>query len=217
ILTHGPQLTMNYFFDTKLNKTDHENILSYLFTFRSKAILSVLGQDDYVKLLQPFDPTNTGKDSLATGTVHRYHLTGFDYASAPQHVLTYTASLRYGSYYDNGNIFTATINPGYRIQPYLNVSFNTTYTNLILPQPWGNTHFWLIGPRIDVTFTNTIFFTTYIQYNQQAHNVNINTRFQWRFKPASDLFIVYTDNYYPTPFAVKTRALVIKLNYWWNL
>jgi hypothetical protein len=217
ILTHGPQLTMNYFFDTKMNKTDHENVLAYLFTFRSKATLSVLGQDDYVRLLQPFDPTNTGKDSLETGSVHRYNLTGFDYASAPQHVLTYNASLRYGSYYDRGNIFTATVNPGYRIQPYLNMSFTTTYTNLILPQPWGNTHFWLIGPRIDVTFTNTIFFTTYIQYNQQAHNININTRFQWRFKPASDLFIVYTDNYYPTPFAVKTRALVIKLNYWWNL
>jgi hypothetical protein len=217
ILTHGPQLTMNYFYDTKMNKTDHENVLAYLFTFRSKAALSVLGQDDYVKLLQPFDPTNTGKDSLIAGSIHHYNLTGFDYASAPQHVFTYTASLRYGSYYDGGNIFTANINPGYRIQPYLNMSFYTTYTNLILPQPWGNTHFWLVGPRIDVTFTNTVFFTTYIQYNQQAHNININTRFQWRFKPASDLFIVYTDNYYPTPFEVKTRALVIKLNYWWNL
>ena len=200
-----------------MNKTDHEDIFTYLFTFRSKATLSLVGQNDYVKLLQPFDPTNTGKDSLATGSTHRYNLTGFDYASAPQHVLTCTASLRYGSYYDGGNIFTANITPGYRIQPYLNVSLNTTYTDLILPQPWGNTHFWLIGPRIDVTFTNTIFFTTYVQYNQQAHNININTRFQWRFKPASDLFIVYTDNYYPTPFAVKTRALVIKLNYWWNL
>ncbi|MBV9963300.1 MAG: carbohydrate binding family 9 domain-containing protein [Parafilimonas sp.] len=217
ILTHGPQLTMNYFFDTKMNETDHENILAYLFTFRSKATFSVLGQDDYVKLLQPFDPTNTGKDSLPALSVHHYNLTGFDYISAPQHIFTYTASLRYGSYYDGGNIFTATINPGYRIQPYLNMSFNTTYTDLMLPQPWGNTHFWLIGPRIDVTFTNTVFFTTYIQYNQQQHNININARFQWRFKPASDLFVVYTDNYYPAPLFAKTRAFVIKLNYWWNL
>jgi len=217
ILTHGPQLIMNYFFDTKLHETDHEDIFAWLFAFRNKATLSVVGQDDYVKLLAPFDPTNTGKDSLLIGSVHRYNLTGFDYVSPPQHVFTYTASLRYGSYYADGNIFTATINPGYRIQPYVNMSFNTTYTNLILPQPWGNTHFWLIGPRIDITFTNTIFFTTYIQYNQQQKNININTRFQWRFKPASDLFIVYTDNYYPDPLSVKTRALVIKLNYWWNL
>jgi len=26
--------------------------------------------------------------------------------------------------------------------------------------------------------------------------VNINSRLQWRFKPVSDLFIVYTDNYF---------------------
>jgi hypothetical protein len=217
ILSYGPQLTMNYFFDTKMHETDHENIFSWFTTFRSKATLSILGQNDYVRLLQPFDPTNTGKDSLPAGSSYHYNLTGFDYVSAPQHIFTYTASMRYGSYYAGGNIFTAAINPGFRIQPYVNISFNTTYTDLMLPQPWGDTHFWLIGPRIDVTFTNTIFFTTYIQYNQQQHNVNINTRFQWRFKPASDLFIVYTDNYYPAPLSAKTRALVIKLNYWWNL
>lgn len=217
ILSHGPQLTMNYFFNTKFHETDHENIFAWLFTFRSRATLSVAGQDNYVRLLQPFDPTNTRKDSLEAGSTHHYNLTGFDYASAPQHTFTYAASMRYGSYYAGGNIFTAAVNPGFRVQPYVNISFNTTYTNLILPQPWGNTHFWLIGPRIDVTFTNTIFFTTYIQYNQQQQNVNINTRFQWRFKPASDLFIVYTDNYYPAPLSVKTRALVVKLNYWWNL
>ena len=46
-----------------------KNVLAYLFTtFRSKATLSVLGQNDYVRLLKPFDPTNTGKDSLAAGS-----------------------------------------------------------------------------------------------------------------------------------------------------
>ncbi len=36
-------------------------------------------------------------------------------------------------------------------------------------------------------------------YNEQVGNLNINTRFQWRLKPASDLFLVYTDNYIPFP------------------
>ncbi len=47
--------------------------------------------------------------------------------------------------------------------------------------------------------------------------MNLNTRLQWRFQPASDLFIVYTDNYLPAPFEVKNRALVVKLTYWWNI
>lgn len=217
VLSHGPQLTMNYFFDTKLHETDHENVFVWLFTFRSKSTLNVLGKNNYERLLQPFDPTNSGKDSLAVESVHKYNLTGFDFISAPQHIFTYTASLRYGSYYAAGHLFTASSSIGFRVQPYINITLNSNYSDLILPQPWGNTHFWLIGPRIDITFTNTLFFTTYIQYNQQQDNININARFQWRYKPASDLFIVYTDNYYPASFSAKTRALVIKFNYWLSL
>ena len=97
------------------------------------------------------------------------------------------------------------------------MSLSTSYNHIQLPQPWGRTTFWLIGPRIDVTMTNKLFFTAFAQYNEQQKNVNLNTRFQWRFKPASDLFIVYTDNYLPESFTVKNRALVIKFTYWWNV
>jgi hypothetical protein len=34
----------------------------------------------------------------------------------------------------------------------------------------------------------------------------------------SDLYLVYTDNYYTTPLMKnKNRALVLKVNYWLNL
>ena len=56
-----------------------------------------------------------------------------------------------------------------------------------------------------------------IQYNEQLKNMNLNTRFQWRYSPASDLFLVYTDNYLPAPFSVRNRAIVLKFNYWWNI
>jgi hypothetical protein len=70
---------------------------------------------------------------------------------------------------------------------------------------------------MDITFTNTIFLTTFLQYNEQQKNMNINTRFQWRFRPASDLFLVYTDNYLPETWTAKSRALILKFTYWWNL
>ena len=65
--------------------------------------------------------------------------------------------------------------------------------------------------------TNNLYFTAFAQYNEQQKNVNLNTRLQWRYRPASDLFIVYTDNYFPETFKVRNRALVVKLTYWWNL
>jgi hypothetical protein len=82
----------------------------------------------------------------------------------------------------------------------------------------------LIGPKIDLTFTRSLFWTTLIQYNSQINNVNINSRLQWRYKPVSDLFVVYTDNYLAgtdgmlVDFAKpKYRAFVIKLTYWLNI
>ena len=43
------------------------------------------------------------------------------------------------------------------------------------------------------------------------------TKSFWRYKPASDLFIVYTDNYYTNPLYIRNRAVVLKFTYWWNL
>ena len=75
----------------------------------------------------------------------------------------------------------------------------------------------LISPRFDLTFTKKLFFTTFIQYNTQIDNININARFQYRFKPMSDFYIAYTDNYNSNIFGIKNRALVLKLIYWLNL
>lgn len=217
ILTHGPKLTSSYFFNESLQRTDNASILSYSFTFRSRSTLTAGYGNDYVKLLQPFDPTNLGVDTLARGTEHSWNSWGIEYISKPQSVFTYAFSARYGGYYAGGKRLTATTDLGYRFQPFVSVALSASYNDIHLPQPWGNRTLWLVGPRIDVTMTNTLYFTAFMQYNEQAKNVNLNTRLQWRYKPASDLFIVYTDNYLPDSFAVKNRALVVKFTYWWNV
>lgn len=98
-----------------------------------------------------------------------------------------------------------------------NISMNFSYNNIRLPEPQNNADLFLVGPRIDLTFTKSLFWTTFIQYNNQIENVNINTRLQWRYAPVSDLFLVYTENYFPNTFASKQRAFVMKLNYWLNI
>ena len=122
-----------------------------------------------------------------------------------------------GGEYFNGERYSAGGGIGYRFQPYGSISVDFTYNDIRLPEPYTSASFWLVSPRIDLTLTNTVFFTTFIQYNEQADNVNLNARFQWRYKPASDIYIVYTDNYLPENMNVKTRFLVIKATYWWNL
>ncbi len=217
ILSHGPTLMASYFFDDSFHKTDNTTYLSYTITFRKLNLLTGWVAHDYVKLLQPFDPTNSGLDSLAAGTEHFWNSFGLNFTSKPQSLLTYLFTSRYGGYYQNGTRLNLGGEIGYRIQPYASLTLTLNYNDIDLPQPWGRNTFWLIGPRLDVTMTNKLFFTAFAQYNEQQNNVNLNTRLQWRYKPASDLFIVYTDNYLPETFGVKNRSLVIKFTYWWNI
>jgi hypothetical protein len=217
ILSHGPQWFSNFYYDEKFQTTDNENIVDWLITFRNRASLTFLGIQDFVKLQAPFDPTNIGIGYLPIGSRHQWLTGGVDFASKPQSIFTYTFSLRYGGYYAQGNKLTFQSDIGLRFQPYVSITLSTSYNLLDLPEPWGKTHFLLVGPRVDMTFTNTLYFTIFVQYNEQIKNMNINTRLQWRYKPASDLFLVYTDNYYTMPFSVRTRAVVLKLNYWLNL
>jgi len=86
-----------------------------------------------------------------------------------------------------------------------------------MPEEFGNTQLDLIRTTVEISFSNVMFWTTFLQYNTQADDFSVNSRFQWRFKPMSDLFVVYTDNYIANNFKVKQRAFVIKLNYWLNL
>lgn len=216
ILTHGPGVSMINYFNPQFETTDRTVVLSYLISFRSQARATLWAASDWVKLLLPFDPTNTNKDTLSRGAIHKWNSTGMDFVSAPQKLITYAFSFRVGGYYQEGNRSNVAAEIGYRFQPYVKLALAANYNNINLPAPWNRTVFWLVGPRVDVTFTNNLYFTSFIQYNEQINNLNINTRLQWRFKPASDIFLVYTDNYLPSPFNVKNRALVFKMNYWWN-
>ena len=108
----------------------------------------------------------------------------------------------------------ATLN--YRFQPHGSIGLFGAYNHIELPAPYADADLILVGPKLDLTFTNTIFFTTFVQYNNQIDNINVNMRFQWRYAPVSDFFIVYTNNSFPSPLQSKDRALVAKISYYFN-
>ncbi|MFV0266715.1 MAG: hypothetical protein ACK5HT_06225 [Draconibacterium sp.] len=76
--------------------------------------------------------------------------------------------------------------------------------------------FFLIGPKMDITFSDKIFWSTFVQYNEQVDNLNINSRFQWCYQPVSDIYLVYIDNYFTGNWNSRNRAIVLKMTYWFN-
>jgi hypothetical protein len=224
ILSHGPGFEHFNFFTPDGQQTDYEYFMSYRINLRNRTDFFFFGGQDYVKLLRPFDPTNFGVDTLARGTDHTWNFYGFNIQSKPQSVFTYNANVRLGGFYGEGNRTRISGEIGYRWQPYAAITMRVDYNHLdfgeaaVLPAKLRNKNydFWLVGPRIDLTLSNKLFITNFIQYNNQIKNVNLNLRFQWRYSPASDFFIVYTDNYLSDNLKIRNRALVAKLTFWWN-
>lgn len=217
VLSHGPTVSTSNYFDESLHNTDYEHKITYNVNFRNGSTLSSWVTHRFVELLDPFDPTNVSGHFLEAGSSHTWNNMGLEFASKPQSLYTYLFSVQQGGFFADGTRFYARSELGFRFQPYVNISAYTSYNRLVLPRPWNRSEFWLVGNRLDITFSKNIYFTTFVQYNDQLDNININSRFQWRFQPASDLFVVYTDNYIPGSFSVKSRSLMLKLTYWWNL
>ncbi len=216
LLSHGPKWTSIYYFDEDLKKTDNLNLLQYFLNFRNRSSFRITLINEYVELLEPFDPTGTGKPELPAGSKHHWNALRMNYSSKPQSMFTYAIGGRVGGYYEDGSWFSVNSELGYRFQPYVSLSSVINYNNIEMPTPWNTTEFWLIGAKADITFTNKLFFATLFQYNEQTKNFNLNSRFQWRYQPASDLFVVYTYNDLLPPFDERTHSLTLKLVYWFN-
>lgn len=215
IANHGPAIKLDMFYDPSFSLTDRETQLSYQVEWKNKSIILVDVKETYLKLQLPFDPTNTGGIPLAAGESFNWKEMGASFVSDIRKSLNFLIASRYGDYFD-GTRFTVNGELYYRVQPYGSLAIVSTYNKISMPVPYNSAEFILIGPRLDFTFTDKLFFTSLVQYNNQIDNINLNLRFQWRFAPVSDLFIVYTENSFPGNYMVKNRGLVLKLSYWFN-
>ncbi len=215
LANHGPSISLDIFYDKGWLLTDREVELEYALSWLDRSEFSVAGREIFVRLDEPFDPTNKDGDTLATGSTFSWWEYELAYSSNARRLFTYDLKAEYGGFFNGDRIgFSGTMN--YRVQPFGSIGVASEFNRLILPSPFENTNLFLIGPRLDITFTDNLFLTTFVQWNNQIDNLNVNIRFQWRFAPVSDFFLVYTDNSYPDNFRTKNRQLVAKLSYWIN-
>lgn len=188
--------------------------------FLNTAEVSVEYKMNYTYLYYPIDITGTGNTPLPVGG-YTYNSFAAGFSTNRRKLFNMSGFVSVGDFFNGKRLgYGGALN--YRIQPWGNISLDYRTDEIKLPEPYGYTNLTLIGPKLEFTFSRSVFFTTFIQYNTQIDNVNINTRLQWRFAPMSDLFIVWGDNYNPLPvhnralpdFRVRNRGVVVKLVYW---
>ncbi len=141
---------------------------------------------------------------------------GVDFVSDKRKIFTFLASAVVGEFY-NGKQLGLKAGISLKQTPWGIFSLRLERYDLEFPNPYKNSLLYLINSKTELSFSKDLIWTTFLQYNTQNDNFNINSRLQWRYKPMSDLFIVYTDNYLAQDFTNRNRALVLKMNFWLSL
>ncbi len=224
---HGPGLRYELFLDPgkdgneylgDFKRSDERVELFWELRYTSGARLRLGLERNFVFLFKDFDPTRKQDESvfLPAGSDYAYYGFSARFNSDRRKRIFVEMEPTLGEFF---NGFRAGVrgNVNLRFQPYGSIALQFNYNHIRLDEPFQPVNLYLIGPRIDLTFSKTLFLTTFIQYNSQIDNLNVNARLQWRYKPVSDFFLVYTDNYLPDSLAPRSRALVAKLTYWLNL
>lgn len=197
--------------------TDYDLQLRYEVQFNNQSRAQVEFGNSFTFLFDDFDPTNTdGAISLPGNLGYHYNAVGFSYDSDMRKLFSYSVESSVGRFF-NGNRFSVEGMMTMRFQPKAFISVLFNYDQIHLPDPYPSADIWLISPKIDITFSKSIFWSTLIQYSNQRDNLGFNSRLQWRFAPLSDLFLVYNDNYFVNTFEPKFRSINLKLSYWLNI
>ena len=98
-------------------------------------------------------------------------------------------------------------------------SFSTElqYNRNDVKMPWGDFLVNLSTLRVDYTFSPRMTIRSLTQYNTSTHEISNNVRFNFIYRPGSDLYVVYNDlsqTGLPADiFGRKDRQLVVKATY----
>lgn len=181
----------NTFFDPNGKFVQSSHFLNSAVFFKNLSALYYVYFYDDVDLKYGFDPLGNG-NALTPGR-YRFGLLKVGYNSANNQKLRYRVNLQKGNYY-SGKRTVAGAYLNYQLLPFANLEVNYDINTIDLNE-LGKETFHLTRFTGELFFSNRLNWTTYVQYNTQRNNFNINSRLQWEYKPLSYVYLVISDNY----------------------
>lgn len=211
---HGIRTWHNAWLNTDGSLNERRHGIAYDFIFKNTSELRINRVTREVNL--PVATNLIGADTPLPISNYQFSEIFVNYNTDRRKVFNTNLQLRYGDFF-NGERLSVTTGLNVRAQPWGTFGINYEYNQVQLAEGFGDTELHLFRANTEISFSNTMFWTTAIQYNSQSENYNIFSRFQWRFKPMSDFFLVYTDNYGIDGLNIKNRQIVFKVTYWLNM
>jgi len=198
--------------DSAYQVTEALTSLSGKVLLQNSASFKITAAREFFNLFLPFSPIAIKDKYLETRNYHFESITA-GFSSNIRKQFNGSFECQYGSYF-GGNKLSLSGAMQYRIQPRFLFTLNYRRINIDIPQ-LGKSTLNLIGAKTEYSLSTIMYLTAFLQYNTQAENVNVNVRYQWRYRPMSDFFVVYSENYDPF-FNTKNRSLAFKWVYWFN-
>lgn len=199
---------LNNYMDEAGNLTQSQHFFNSAVFFKNLSALYLVVNYDYIDLKYGFDPLNNG-NSIPVGE-YDFGILKVGYNSANNQKFRYRVNVQKGTYY-SGNRTVGGIYLNYQLLPF--ASLEASYdVNAIDLGVLGKETFHLARFTGEVFFNNRLNWTTYVQYNTQNDNVNINSRLQWEYKPLSYAYLVVTNNFNQRLNA-ENWGIAFKMNY----
>lgn len=209
---HGLKTWHHLYFESEGEKlTESDNSIAWDFSYTNTSFLTIDYNFRNVKLTYP---TNLlGGDIILPVGNYNFSQYGISYETDNRRILKSNIRIGYGGFF-NGSRYSLDLNENIRIKSWGNLGFSYTYNSINDIADGLNKKVHLIKLRTDVSFTNNLFWNTVIQKNSQNNNLSIYTRFQWRFLPMSDFYVIFNNNYDSENLNLKNKGIILKLTYW---
>ena len=199
---------LNNYFDESGRLTQSQNFFNSAVFFKNLSALYFVVNYDYINLKYGFDPL--GNDNALVPDIYRFGILKVGYNSANNQKFRYRFNVQKGTYY-NGKRTVGGAYLNYQLLPFANLELSYDI-NAIDLNALGKETFHLTRFTGQVFFNNRLNWTTYVQYNTQHDNFNINSRLQWEYKPLSYVYLVVSDNYNQN-IARQNWGIAFKMNY----
>ncbi len=228
INNHALSIYNSSYYDSTFGVTESTSELGYDVVFQKSAIFHFSVDHNYYNLFLPFDPLN--KKQFYFGK-YQWFAIHPEFTTNSRKRLSAFCELMYGGYFQgtktefNGNINYRAPRIGKLKLPKLLLSANWNHINVMLPDSLGTSKINLLGLKAEYSLSTTKYITGFLQYNTQTEKMNVNIRFQWRYRPMSDIFLVFSQNYNQFNSVLPNRdiymgpsyrSLAAKWVYWFN-
>ncbi|MEO8677878.1 MAG: DUF5916 domain-containing protein [Vicinamibacterales bacterium] len=205
------QGSVNYTTNNDNRLDTREQVAQFQSEFTNSDVAMVTYTDNFERLVRPFAIAPGIRIPVGT---YNFHTMQLSYTGGQQRKISGAVVYERGTFYDGDRQSIALNSARLQVTPQVSIepSFSINQVDLVE----GSFTATVARSRLTYTLTPRMFVSGIVQYNSTGTSVGSNLRFRWEYRPGSELFVVYTDDYdteaRPSVTPLRNRAFVIKFN-----